>query len=102
MNDVLSLVLMFICGMILAILYLFGLWFTVQRIREGEHPVFWLITSLILRMALLLTAFYFILSYGNWEYLLAVLAGFITLRIFTTRSMRQRVSASTLAKEKRL
>ena len=93
MHDLLFLLLMFLCGLMLGGLYFSGLWFTVQRIHHGNHPVFWLITSMAVRMVLLLLAFYAILSYGNWTHLLAVLAGFVVLRMFYTRRMRSRVTA---------
>lgn len=102
MNDMLILVLTFMSGMILGVLYFSGLWFTVQYIHHGKHPTFWLVTSLILRMTLLLTAFYLILSYGHWGHLLAALAGFVIFRIFSTRSMRRQVSSSGVAKEKQV
>lgn len=102
MNDMLILVLMVMGGAILGVLYFSGLWLTVQRIHHGKYPALWLVASLVLRMALLLTAFYLILSYGRWEHLLAALAGFVILRIFSTRSMRRQVSASDAAKEEQI
>ncbi|MCB1985334.1 MAG: ATP synthase subunit I [Burkholderiales bacterium] len=94
MHDLLYLVLMFLCGVVLGGIYFFGLWFTVQRIHNGKHPVFWLISSMAVRMILLLLAFYLILSYGNWIHLLAVLAGFVVLRMIYTRRVRSQVAAS--------
>ncbi|MCP5245111.1 MAG: ATP synthase subunit I [Burkholderiales bacterium] len=94
MHDLSFLFLMFLFGLILGGMYFSGLWFTVQRIHNGKHPVAWLIASMAVRMALLLSAFYAILSYGNWTHLLAVLAGFIVLRMFYTRRMRSQITAS--------
>lgn len=94
MHDLLFLVLMFLCGAILGGLYFTGLWFTVRRIHNGKRPVFWLIFSMAVRMVLLLLVFYAILSYGNWVHLLAVLAGFVVLRMYYTRRMRSQVTAS--------
>ena len=101
MNEVLSLLLMFICGGILAALYFSALWFTVQRIQHNEKPVFWLITSLTLRMGLLLIVFYLILDYGHWMHLLAVLAGFVAVRILSALRVRQ-LSAPCISKEKQI
>lgn len=94
MHDLWSLVLAVLCGVILGGMYFTGLWFTVQRIHNGKHPVFWLITSMAMRMILLLAAFYAILSYGNWVHLLAVLTGFVVIRMLYTRRMRSQITAS--------
>ena len=94
MLDMLVLVLMFLAGGILGVMYFTGLWFTVQRIHYGKHPVLWLITSMAVRMILLLAAFYFILHYGDWIHLLAVLVGFVATRMVYTRRMRARLSAA--------
>lgn len=99
MNDLLSLTLMFAAGMVLGGLYFSGLWYTVQRIQQEKHPVFWIIASLVFRMTLLLIAFYFVLSYGNLVHLLAVLGGFVVLRMITTRKMQQLIQATALTQE---
>jgi len=98
-HDLLSLALMFAGGMILGGLYFSGLWFTVQRIQQEKHPAFWIIASLVFRMALLLIAFYFVLSVGSWVHLLAVLAGFIVLRMISTRKMRQLIQTEVHVQE---
>ncbi|SER57243.1 F1/F0 ATPase, subunit 2 [Nitrosomonas sp. Nm51] len=102
MDDPLILIWMFTGGMILGAVYFSALWFTVRYIQNGRYPAFWLIASLILRMTVLLVAFYLILHYGHWGHLLAVLAGFVTLRILSVRSMRRQISASGNIKEKQL
>ncbi|SEN46074.1 ATP synthase subunit I [Nitrosomonas marina] len=102
MHELLILIALFTGGMVLGVVYFSGLWFTVRHVKNGEHPAFWLILSLILRMALLLTAFYLILSFGHWKELLVVLAGFVFLRILSVRSMRRQISASTDIREKQL
>ena len=102
MHDLLILILMFAGGMILGVVYFSGLWFTVRYIKNGAHQAFWLIASLILRLTLLLAVFYLILSYGHWGHLLAVLAGFVAVRILSVRNMRRQLSASVDTKEKPL
>ncbi len=102
MSEMLFLLLMFFGGVMLAALYLSSLWFTVKYVQHAEKPVFWLIISLTLRMLLLLTAFYFVLKFGHWGHLLAVLVGFVALRIVSTRRIRHQLSAWGFAKEKRI
>ena len=89
MNDWLVLLLFFLSGVLLGAIYLGGLWLTVQHIQNDGQPAWWLITSLLVRMLVLVVAFYFILGDGHWQRLLAALAGFVTLRIFTTRRVRR-------------
>jgi F1F0 ATPase subunit 2 len=89
MNDWLFLLLMFLSGVLLGITYLAALWLTVQHLQHGRRPALWLITSLLLRMLLLVAAFYLILGNGHWQHLLAALAGFMTLRILTIHTVRR-------------
>ncbi len=100
MNDLILLVFMFISGLLLAAIYLGSLWLTVQRIDRLEHPGLWFVTSLIVRMLLLLVAFYFILGDGHWPRLLAALCGFITLRILVTNRVRRQLMTNHNDKEK--
>lgn len=84
----------FISGAVLAALYLYTLWFTVQRIGRGRHPALWLAASLVARLGVLAAAFYFILGEGHWERLLAALAGFVLLRTITLRRVRRHIPQS--------
>lgn len=99
MNNFLLLMLMFISGVFLAAFYLGGLWLTVQRIHNGQHPVLWLITSLLVRMLLLVVTFYLILGDDHWQRLLMALAGFVTLRIFVLHRVRHQTSLTDAKKE---
>ena len=91
MKNLPSLVSMFLLGALLGAMYLAGLWLTVQRICSGQYPLLRLMTSLVTRMGLLAVAFYFIIAEGDWQHLLAALAGFVTLRTLTVRQMRRRL-----------
>jgi len=93
-NDIAILIMMFVLGSFIAALYLSSLWLTVWRIHRGRHPALWLISSLIVRMGLLLIAFYFIVGDGHWERLLAALAGFVVLRTIAIRRVRQKIPAN--------
>ena len=100
MNDWQALLLMFLTGGLLGTIYLGALWLTLQRLQYARHPALWLLASLLVRMVLLLTAFYFVLGDGHWPRLLAVLAGFVTLRIFATRGIRRQATARDSDREK--
>ena len=94
LNSLVILIMMFALGALIAGVYLSSLWLTVQRISRGRHPALWLVSSLVVRMGLLLTAFYFIVSDGHWERLLAALAGFVILRTFAIRRVRHQLSTN--------
>lgn len=103
--------LMFVAGGLLAALYLAGLWLTVQYIHRPHHSYhphhkrhphherpkagLWLTISLVLRLLLLLAAFYLILGDGQWRHLLAALAGFMTLRQLVTHRVQRQLAAAT-------
>lgn len=93
LNNLVILVMMFVLGALIAALYLSSLWLTVRRIHRGRHPALWLLSSLVVRMGLLLIAFYFIVGDGHWERLLAALAGFVILRTIAIRRVRQQIPA---------
>ncbi len=88
------LVLSFLLGAALAGGYLFILWLTVERIRQHPQPVRWLMTSLILRMVLLLGSFYLIMGDGHWERVLAALAGFALVRMLTVGNVNRQIAMS--------
>lgn len=103
--------LMFVAGGLLAALYLAGLWLTVQYIHRPHHSHhphhkrhphherpkagLWLTISLVLRLLLLLAAFYLILGDGQWRHLLAALVGFMTLRQLVTHRVQRQLAAAT-------
>ena len=70
-----------IVGVLLSLFYFGGLWFTVNRIKSVKWPGFLIGMSFLLRMILLMTVFYFILSY-HWMYLLFALITFLITRQF--------------------
>ena len=104
MNEWLWLSLMFICGTLIAAVYLSTLWLTVQHIHTLRHPALALLTSLLARMLLVVSVFYFILGDGHWPRLLAALAGFVVLQIISTRAVASQIpvnhSSASSKKEK--
>jgi F1F0 ATPase subunit 2 len=100
MNEWSSLILMAIAGALLATVYLAGLWLTLRSIHTHHHPALWLLGSIILRMGLVIVAFYFILGDQRWQHLLAALAGFIILRAVTISWVRRHMPEPAAEKEK--
>jgi F1F0 ATPase subunit 2 len=83
MNEALTLFLAWAAGGILGAIFYGGLWWTVRDAIFSRHPAFWFCFSLLLRMSIGLTGFYFV-SGGEWKRLLACLIGFIAARLFIT------------------
>ena len=84
MSEFISLILACGAGLFLGGLYFAGLWWTVRRCLSTPYPALWLLGSGILRMALALSGFYLV-GGGDWQKLVACLAGFLVARRMMTR-----------------
>ncbi len=74
-------------GMLLGAFFFGGLWWTVQVITGSDNPYLVSIASFLVRVAVVLAGFYFLLR-ADWPYLLAGLAGFIIARIILTHKLK--------------
>ena len=72
--DVLMLFLVFTAGVLLGVVFFGGLWWTILRGVASPRPALWFFCGFLVRMAFLLTAFYY-LSGGNWIRLILLGAG---------------------------
>lgn len=79
MNETLTLVLAWVAGGMFGTIFFGGLWWTVRKGFSSQRPALWFFGSLLLRMSVTLTGFYFV-SGGHWERLLLCLFGFIMAR----------------------
>ncbi|MFW5855346.1 MAG: ATP synthase subunit I, partial [Thermodesulfobacteriota bacterium] len=61
-----------------------GLWFTIHRLTRVRHPEVEFVLSFFLRTGISIAAFFF-LSGGQWEKVLAALAGFLAVRLVMVR-----------------
>jgi F1F0 ATPase subunit 2 len=84
MNEMLTLVLAWVAGGALGAIFFGGLWWTVRKGVSSKQPALWFFGSLLLRMSIALTGFYFV-SGGHWDRLLACLLGFVIARFIVTR-----------------
>jgi len=87
MSETLPLLLAWVAGGGLGMMFFGGLWWTVRRGVSSRRPALWFLGSLLLRMSLALAGFYFV-SGGHWERLLACLVGFVMARHLVTRLTR--------------
>lgn len=87
MNDTTTLALAFLAGGPLGAIFFGGLWWTIRKGISSNRPARWFLASLLLRMGVVLTGFYFVAA-GHWERLAACLVGFLVARIIVTRLTR--------------
>ena len=59
-------------------------WWTIRKGVNARQPALWFFGSALLRMAIVLPAFYFV-SGGKWQRLLACLLGFVIARLVLMR-----------------
>ena len=79
MNETLNIITFFMEGVALGTLFFGGLWLTVKKAVASKNPAFLILSSFVLRLAAVLTGFFYIGS-GNWRGLLIALLGFIVAR----------------------
>jgi F1F0 ATPase subunit 2 len=83
MNELLTLALALVAGLLLGAIFFGGLWWTVRKGVSSKQPAFWFLGSLLLRMSIALAGFYFV-SGRHWERLLLCLLGFVMARLVVT------------------
>ncbi len=83
MHETLTLMLAGIAGAALGTIFFGGLWWTIRRSVSSPSPARLFFGSLLLRMGIVLTGFYFV-SGGEWHRLMACLVGFVTARLAVT------------------
>lgn len=84
MSDGLNLILSWFSGIFIGGFFFGGLWWTIRSGVTSKRPALLFFSSLIIRMSITLTSFYFI-SNGNWKSLISCLIGFVFARLIVTR-----------------
>lgn len=79
MNETISMIVAFVAGIALGIIFFGGLWFTVRKAVVAKIPALWIFISFILRISITLLGFY-VIGADNWQRLLLCLVGFIAAR----------------------
>ena len=98
MNEMLTLLLAWVAGVLLGAMFFGGLWWTVRRGVTSKRPALWFLGSMLLRSFIALAGFYFV-SDGHWQSLLACLVGFVIVRLIVTRLNRVDEKPTGLARE---
>lgn len=97
MIDLLQLGLAMLEGAMLGAIFFGGLWWTVRKTVTARNPVVWFFGSMMLRMCIVLSGFYFVLG-DSWLDLLAALLGFIAARLVIVRLTREMLQADAMGK----
>lgn len=84
MNDIALFFTAFLAGGLIGAVFFGGLWLTVQKGLNSDHPALWFFGSTLLRTCFAMTGFYFI-SQGDWRKILLGLLGFFIARLVITR-----------------
>lgn len=79
MNEILTMILVFVAGAALGVLFFGGLWLTVKKSIHAKIPALWILSSFLLRISITMIGFYLI-GGDNWQHLLTALLGFIVAR----------------------
>jgi F1F0 ATPase subunit 2 len=85
-------VLLAAAGGLLGSVYFGGLWLTVRRLPDTDHPAALVLGSFVLRVALVAAGFVWLLA-GDPLRLVAVLAGFLAIRVLLVRQVRTGVAS---------
>jgi F1F0 ATPase subunit 2 len=94
MNDVISIVQPLLIGLAVGFAFFGGLWLTVRHLETMNNPGLVIFLSSFLRIALAMTAFYFV-SRGGLSVIAWCIAGFLTARFLFIKEVRNRESSST-------
>ena len=81
MTTLLLLVASCAAGMLLGVIFFWGLWTTLKRLSRGRSTAVLLLGSLLLRFGFVLGGFYLLARYAGWEHVLAAALGFTLSRI---------------------
>jgi F1F0 ATPase subunit 2 len=95
MNEIIMIVYVLGAGVVLGMLFFGGLWLTVSKGLNARQPAIWFILSLLLRLAITLSGFYWVAG-SDWRRLLICLAGFVIARQIVTRMTRVRGGAECI------
>jgi F1F0 ATPase subunit 2 len=98
MNDLLSLLPALISGVVLGAFFFGGLWWTVRKLITAKHVALLFLGSMLLRTAIVVLGFYFMLG-DDWHKLVAGLLGFVIARIIVTRLTRVASPDNSVAKK---
>lgn len=87
-----------LAGLALGGFFFVGLWWTVRKTVAARQPALWVLGSMLLRMAVVVSGFYFVAG-GQLARLLACVAGFFVARVLVIRWTRSQATPLQLKGE---
>lgn len=72
-------------GGLAGFVYFFGLWLTLKQLPVSKNPGLLMLSSLLLRMAFVMSVFYLIMLSVGWQGLLIALVGLTLVRLILSR-----------------
>ncbi|WP_423822276.1 ATP synthase subunit I [Salinisphaera sp. SPP-AMP-43] len=87
MTDPFGLVIAALAGAVIGALFFAALWLSLHVAAVRAYGAFWLPICALLRIAVTLAGFYWVAA-GDWQRLLACVAGFMLARVVATRLAR--------------
>jgi F1F0 ATPase subunit 2 len=86
-TSISHLLLAFVAGVGIGVIFFGGLWWTVRRLGTVESPARLTLASFFVRTGVALVALYFVMG-GEWERLIAALLGMVVIRFLLVRRLR--------------
>jgi len=84
------LILNFLSGLVLGLLFYGGLWLTIQLCLKKTNAALWIFASMIARTIIVVAGFYF-LSDGNIYKIITIFLGFLTTRLVVKNLIQRSV-----------
>lgn len=88
MNEITSIMVALLAGLLLGAFFFGGLWWTIQKGVSAKRPALWFLMSGVTRTLIVITGFYYV-GNGNWKQMLSCFVGFFIVRMSCTRFIPQ-------------
>jgi|GEM_PF-395122 len=98
MNEILMIVLALIAGVVLGIIFFYGLWLTVKKAMTAKIPALWILGSFLIRTSVTLLGIYYVGNENINNYIICGV-GFVIGR-YMVRSFTKRYQLSIDTHEK--
>ena len=90
MSDAFLLGLASCAGLLLGLVFFWGLWLTVAGLDHAPHPARRVIASMLVRFGVVIAGFYLLADFGGWQPVTAAGIGFVLSRYLVIRLTRER------------
>lgn len=88
MNEITSMIVALLAGLLLGAFFFGGLWWTIKKGFSAKIPALWFLLSGVTRTLIVIAGFYYV-GNGNWKIMLSCFVGFFIVRMSSTRFIPQ-------------